>query len=260
MADMRRRSVVALHGRRVAQQQVAHGHEETLDGKKLEGLVCFLAHIHCPCCARRRLTACFQQACDHLALWDAIEPHDGGMQPIVVHDSTLLEVSFIVNDAYDDGLVRPIKKLLDNLIQGLLRTCCWSSSATLRSCPSDSSPWLDCMKKPNRGLCWCLARVTPERDRLLGRSMCKSRVFTITRTSLQPCSPHFRFAWANTPWASTAECSGINAGMSDGISDAVNLVSLLFLGLGQHFCSIFCDDATPIKWDLKEEKVSDALT
>ena len=39
------RSVVALHGQRVAQQEVARVHEETLDATELVELVCFPEHI-----------------------------------------------------------------------------------------------------------------------------------------------------------------------------------------------------------------------
>ena len=38
------RSEEALHGQRVAQQQVAHVHEETLDATELVELVCFPEH------------------------------------------------------------------------------------------------------------------------------------------------------------------------------------------------------------------------
>ena len=51
---------MALHGQRVAQQQVAHVHEETLHATELVELVCFPEHILCPSSAHRRLTACFQ--------------------------------------------------------------------------------------------------------------------------------------------------------------------------------------------------------
>ena len=108
------RSVVALHGQRVAQQQVAHAHEETLDATELVELVCFPEHILYPCSAHRRLTACYQQGSHHLGLWDAAELNDSGMQPILAQDSTLLEVVFVVDHARaDEDLLNQIKKLLD---------------------------------------------------------------------------------------------------------------------------------------------------
>ena len=75
----------------------------------------------CPWSAPWRLTACFQQDSHHLALRDATELHDGGMQPILAQDSTLPEAVFVVDHARDDDdLLRPIKKLLDTLVQGLV--------------------------------------------------------------------------------------------------------------------------------------------
>ena len=115
------RSVVALHGQRVAQQQVAHVHEETLDTTELEELACFPEHILCPWNAHRRLTARYQQDSHHLGLWDAAELNDSGMQPILAQDSTLLEVVFVVDHARDDeDLLNQIKKLLANLVEGLV--------------------------------------------------------------------------------------------------------------------------------------------
>ena len=115
------RSEEALHGQRVAQQQVAHVHEETLDATELEELVCFPEHIVCPWNAHGRLTACYQQSSHHLALLDATEFRDGGMQPILAQDSTLLEVVFVVDHARDDDdLLDQIKKLLGDLVWGLV--------------------------------------------------------------------------------------------------------------------------------------------
>ena len=105
--------------------------------------------------------------------------------------------------------------------------------------------------------------VSPESLRsaivFLRGSMCMYRALD-PRTSLQPCSPHYWLVWANTLWARDAECSATNGGVNDGINDVVNLVSLLLLGLGQHFCSIWCVDVMPVKWDLKEEKISDGIS
>ena len=42
------------------------------------------------------------------------------------------------------------------------------------------------------------------------------------------------------------------------INDVVNLVSLRFLSLGQHFCSGLSDD-TPVRSDLAGENISDAV-
>ena len=44
------------------------------------------------------------------------------------------------------------------------------------------------------------------------------------------------------------------------INDVVNLVSLRFLGFGQHFCFIWCGDDMLVRWDLTGEKISDALS
>ena len=43
------------------------------------------------------------------------------MQPILARDGTLLEVVFVVDHARDDeDLLNQIKKLLDNLVEGLV--------------------------------------------------------------------------------------------------------------------------------------------
>jgi len=114
-------SVVALHGQRVAQQQVAHAHEETLDATELVELLSAFRSKSCPWSAQRRLTACFQQDGHHLAFRDDTELHYCGMQPILAQDSTLPEVVFVVDHARDDEeLLRPTKELLDNFVQGLV--------------------------------------------------------------------------------------------------------------------------------------------
>ena len=41
----------------------------------------------------------------------------------------------------------------------------------------------------------------------------------------------------------------------ESINDIVNLVSLHFLGLGQHFCSTSCGDDMIVRWDLTGEKL-----
>ena len=46
----------------------------------------------------------------------------------------------------------------------------------------------------------------------------------------------------------------------EGVNGVVNLVSLRFLGFGQHFCFIWCGDDMLVRWDLTGEKISDALS
>ena len=43
----------------------------------------------------------------------------------------------------------------------------------------------------------------------------------------------------------------------ESINDVVNLVSLRFLSLGQHFCSSWCGDDMPVRRDVAGQKISD---
>ena len=45
----------------------------------------------------------------------------------------------------------------------------------------------------------------------------------------------------------------------ESINDVVNLASLRFLSLGQHFCSSWCGDDMPVRSDMREEQIIDAL-